>query len=627
MTTRPSSASAASASASASRGPGAGPSETLTNIGLVVVLALFLLAAVLDLAGSLAIHLAGHDVARGDLLAGLVALRHVGDPALAWHGPVGSVGLYWSVTAGVMLVVVGLVAGVLVVIRRAHRDGEDRSTFSVARAGCATRDEVRRAAGPDALLARAGALRPSVLRPGLGDCGVALGSSRGISCWSSVEDSVVILGPPRSGKGLCLVVGMILDAPGAVLTTSTRPDNLAVTINARSSSSRPVAVFDPQGLARGIGSPSNWSLVRGCAEPGVAMVRARALCADASSGTENASFWAEQTVSATRCLLHAAALGGRDARDLYRWSLSASMAREAVAILLRHRGCASGWAEALDAIVSADQRQRDSVWAMVANTFAALADPDVLAAVSPGPGTELVPEELLRRRGTLYLLGTSTGAVGTSGLVSALVEDVVECARRLAAGSPRARLDPPLGLVLDEAANYALPPLASLVADGGGSGITTTVVLQSLAGARHRFGRDAAQAIWDASITKVVLGGGANADDLVDLSRLLGERDVTERSESVHAGDARRSFSYATRQRPVLLPDELRRLPFGTALLLQRSAPPILLTLRPWTTRRDAAELLDGRQAVEQAIESASSDHNAARRRARDEGGTEMRSS
>jgi len=531
VTTRQSVSSSAvsSARSSSSRGPGAGPSETLTNIGLVVVLVLLVLAAVLDLAGSLAIHLAGHDVARGDLLAGLVALRHVGDPVIAWHGPVGPVGLYWSVTAGVVL-----------------------------------------------------------------------GSSRGISCWSSVEDSVVILGPPRSGKGLCLVVGMILDAPGAVLTTSTRPDNLAVTIDARSSSSRPVAVFDPQGLARGIGSPSNWSLVRGCAEPGVAMVRARALCADASTGTENASFWSEQTVSATRCLLHAAALGGRDACDLYRWSLSASMAREAVAILLRCPGGAPGWAEALDAIVSADQRQRDSVWAMVANTFAPLGDPDVLRAVSPARGEEFDPLAFLAMRGTLYLLGTASGASATATIVAALIEDILEAARRLAARSPGQRLDPPLALLLDEAANYPLPSLPSLMSEGGGSGITTLTVLQSLAQARDRFGTEPAGAIWDSAIVKIVLGGSANADDLADISRLVGDEEVTEWSETIGGAGTTSSHSSQVRTRAILEPSAIRRLGIGTALLLLRSAPPVLLELSPWTARRDADELHAARAGFEE---------------------------
>ena len=60
--------------------------------------------------------------------------------------------------------------------------------------------------------------------------------------------------------------------------------------------------------------------------------------------------------------------------DLYRWSLSAVQAREAAMILASHPGAATAWHQALDAIISSDSRQRDSVWAMVTIAFNALAD-------------------------------------------------------------------------------------------------------------------------------------------------------------------------------------------------------------------------------------------------------------
>jgi hypothetical protein len=88
--------------------------------------------------------------------------------------------------------------------------------------------------GARVLLARASRLRPSLDRPRAGDVGFRLGRSRGVDCWASVEDSMLLLGPPRSGKGQSVVIPMILESPGPVVTTSTRPDNLAVTLAARS---------------------------------------------------------------------------------------------------------------------------------------------------------------------------------------------------------------------------------------------------------------------------------------------------------------------------------------------------------------------------------------------------------
>jgi type IV secretion system protein VirD4 len=241
---------------------------------------------------------------------------------------------------------------------------------------------------------------------------------------------------------------------------------------------------------------------------------------------------------------------------------------------------------------------------MVANAFAALADPRVLAAVSPDPDQRFDPTTFLRKRGTLYLLGTASGASATATLVAAFVEDIVEVARQLAATSTGARLDPPLGLILDEAANYPLPSLGALMSEGGGTGITTITVLQSLAQARDRWGRETAGAIWDSAIAKLVLPGSSNADDLDDISRLLGDRSVVEHTETSQAG-RRKSTSTAKQQRPILDPAAIRALKPGHALLLLRSAKPIIVTLQPWTARPDAKAIRADRAATETTVRAA----------------------
>jgi type IV secretion system protein VirD4 len=572
-----------------------------TDTVLVALLGAAGLAGVLYAGAACSAWLARHRVPPARLLASFVAFAHLGDPSVAWRAPVGPAVLYWPVTA-LALVVAGFITyGGWRLWRSAGTPTRSLDPSHVD--GLATREEVRRSAGSKALLARSATLRPSIRRPGPGDVGYRLGTTRRVGCWASVEDSIMVLGPPRSGKGMNLVIPMLLDAPGAVVTTSTRPDNLAVTIAARAGRG-PVMVFDPQRLAH---TPNvaqlRWSLVRGCEDPQTAMIRAEALVGDgAKSGVENASFWRTQALSVTRCMLHAAALDGRPPADLYRWSHAAGAAKEATTILAGHPGATPGWDRALDAVISADQRTRDSTWAMVANTFAPLADPAVLAAVTPKDGHEFDPLAFLAMRGSVYLLGTATGASATATLIAALIEDLIAAARRLAARSPGQRLDPPLALILDEAANYPLPSLPALMSEGGGSGITTVAVLQSLAQARDRWGREAGGAIWDSAIAKIILGGSANADDLGDISRLIGEREVIEWSETRTGGAGGRSVSSVTRHRPILEPSELRRLPIGTGLLLLRSAPPIMMRLQPWTTRPDATELTGARQAWERQM-------------------------
>jgi type IV secretory pathway TraG/TraD family ATPase VirD4 len=147
--------------------------------------------------------------------------------------------------------------------------------------------------------------------------------------WISAEDSAVVLGPPRRGKGLHLIIPAILDSPGAVVTTSTRPDNVTATLTARQRIG-PVSVFDPQGLVPRLPSATTWSPIRGCADPQVAMVRARALAAGTGKGVDGGDFWQAQTESVLRGFLHAAAVDGMTVADLYRWSLTPSTAPDAV---------------------------------------------------------------------------------------------------------------------------------------------------------------------------------------------------------------------------------------------------------------------------------------------------------
>ena len=288
-------------------------------------------------------------------------------------------------------------------------------------AGIATRHEVAQVASEKALLKRASTLRPSLNDPTPGEVGYRLGTSKGQGVWASVEDSILLIGPPRSGKGLHIVIPAILDAPGPVVTTSTRPDNLTATLRARQRRG-PVAVFDPQHLAEGLPAGMRWSPVRGCEDPLTAMIRATGLASAtglSAGGVESGGFWEGKTRTALQSLLHAAALDSRKPADLFRWTLDPAAAAEAVAILTNHPQAAAGWADSLGAMIDADPKTRDSIWQGVALALGALADPRVLDAVTPREGeTPFDPETFLRESGTLYLLATGAGAGASAALVA-----------------------------------------------------------------------------------------------------------------------------------------------------------------------------------------------------------------
>lgn len=571
--------------AGAGREPGSrvAPSGSLTDVAFGALAALVGAAGVLWVGAAAAAVVTGRAAPATGLAGALALVREPSDPSAAWGTPMPGPVAYWAVT-GVVIAAAAAVA--IALVRWSRGDARRRRADPRNLPGTATRGEVLEAAGPRTVTRRVRHARPSLPHPRPREVGYLLGRSHGAQAWASVEDSILVVGPPRSGKGLHVVIPMLFDAPGAVVTTSTRPDNLAVTYAARRELG-PVAVFDPQGLAAGVPDGLRWSPVRGCDVPQIAMIRARGLAAGTgiSRGTDGGDFWQAQTETVLRALLHAAALDGRAARDLYRWSLDPAAATEAITILGRP-SAAPGWDNALEQAANSDPRTRDSIWLGVRQALSALADPRVLDAVSPREGEEFDPAAFLRDRGTLYVLGTASGAGAAAPIVAALVEDMVETARRIAAASPGARLDPPLLLALDEIGNLApLPSLPALMSEGGGSGVTTLAVLQSLSQARDKWGEQQAGTLWDAAIAKVILGGGSNARDLTDLATLIGDRDeeLTSVSRDHYGG---RSTSSSVRRVPVMDTSRLRTLPFGTGVLLLRTAPPVVLDLVPWPKGR-----------------------------------------
>lgn len=575
--------------------------DELTNLILIAVGGLLGVAFILRLAGSVAAFLTGTPQPTAGAAGGVAVFFNPGDPG----GQLGADGLnpfvYWVVAVLMLgaLVAAGFWAWGLLrrTMRQAAQDPHRQE-------GTATRHEISQTASTKALMHRADTLRPTLDSPVPGDIGYRLGTAHRHEVWASVEDSILLVGAPRSGKGLFLVIPAILDAPGAVVTTSTRPDNVTACLSARKRIG-PVAVFDPQHLAEGLPAGLRWSPIRGCESPQTAMIRAAGLASAtglSAGGVEGGDFWEGKTRAALQALLHAAALDRRTPTELFRWTLDPTSAADAVAILTNHPDAATGWADSLASMIDADPRTRDSIWQGVSLSLAALADPRVLDAVSPGEGEEFDPEAFIRQRGTLFLLATGAGAGNSAALVAALVEDLVETARRLAARSAGARLDPPMLLALDEIGNLApLPSLPTLMAEGGGTGITTLAVLQSLAQARDKWSEHQAGAIWDASIVKIILGGASNSRDLQDLSTLIGERD--ELTDSTTVGDyGSRSNQRSVRRVAILPPDRIRTLPFGTAVTLLRSAPPIITDLRAWPNRPDGAQLKADRAEVERLL-------------------------
>lgn len=168
-------------------------------------------------------------------------------------------------------------------------------------------------------------------------------------------------------------------------------------------------------------------------------------------------------------------------------------------------------------------------------------------------------------------------------------------------------MDPPVLFLLDECANVApIPSLPALLADGRGQNLTVIPIFQALAQVRSRYGDDDASTVFSASQIKLILGGTDDADDCRDLSELIGERDdwFTTTSGSAHAFaiDSNASTSTSLRKVPILPPDAIRAIPFGSAVMLLSQADPLPLRMRRWTDRNDGRRIAHQQADLEAAL-------------------------
>ncbi|MFN2496479.1 MAG: type IV secretory system conjugative DNA transfer family protein, partial [Pseudonocardiaceae bacterium] len=373
--------------------------------------------------------------------------------------------------------------------------------------------------------------KASVVRPSLGDLtrrerlrvpttavGVPLCRVGTLRVWASVEDVVCLFGGPRAGKTGWLA-GRVIDAPGAVLVTSTRTDLYELTAGLRARKG-PVFVFNAVGLGD-LPSTITFDPLTGCADPVTAAERATDLLAAGETGiTGDRAFWDAQARRVLAVLLHAAALGGASMRSVLGWVADPEESYREVTGLLRGSPEPTYAADAAQ-FLTTNERTRTSITSTIMPALGWLTSPAASAAA-----TGTVPfnvAQLLRSNATAYLLGAEE--TQAAPLVCALTGYIARQARRLAAREASGRLDPPLTLALDEAALVSPVPLEQWTADMGGRGVSIIPAFQSRAQLIARFGPTGAAIILNNSAAIMVFGGTKDRDDLDYWSTLAGLRD------------------------------------------------------------------------------------------------------
>ena len=453
--------------------------------------------------------------------------------------------------------------------------------------------------------------------------GFCLGSYRNVPVWMSVEDTLLIMGPPRSGKGTNFVIPLLHAAPGALVTTSVCPDNVKLAMRQRERMGSKAHVFDPAALVSGIGSSVRWDPLVGCDSDEVVRRRVAAMMtADTFSGTKSGDYWASASQMIIGSLMHAAALPGegrrKSMRDVWRWLSDPNAAREAVQILEAHPAAAPGWGAALSALLSAPPEARANKWDAAVTSVNYLSYGRVQEMLCPEPGEGFNPWTFLEARESLFLLGTVSGDTTMNRLAVMLFDEISNTALELAAIAPGERLSPPAWFVLDEAANFAIPNLPKILSYFSGSGLVLVPIFQDISQARSAYGADDADAIMANCLVKVFLPGRTKARDLEEIEKLIGQHKVTQASRSLTSGETRTSMQYSIHDESIITAAQIGGMRRGWATVLFREIA-LVMKLKPYTEQSWAKDLYADRAAVNRDVVEVKHAEIARRRSAYDQ--------
>jgi type IV secretion system protein VirD4 len=518
---------------------------------------------------------------------------HMGDPRAAWlpeqryqlPGPV----LYWLST------VVAAVAGI----------GVAYVAWKVFRDPTESLDQRRRAGvSAQGRLAKPMELRPLLIRrpvPGrfvLGRVGRRLIATEAVGFIkrrrrsSSGPGAVMPVGPSRSGKTTNIINGVFEWRHPAILV-SLKNDFLDATGNWRGSLGE-VKVFDPSGVTGR--ESATWSPLRSAKTVSGAVRAARQIAEAAprrDSSGEGGDFWLQMAESLIAAFLIVAANAkDRTFADVVGWVVGTDMPIDEnvgqVQPLMRalkgdgdpERKAAGEFASlVLEGLWRNDHRSVSGVYATARTMVWPWIDPLVAKATS---SCTIDLDWLLEKNNTLYVCIPLNDQHRLRPVLGGMLNDLVGQAfeRFIQTGKP---LDPPLLLVIDEAATLRPDQLPSWASTLSGIGVQLVTAWQSVGQIEAAYGKQS-QAILTNHLTKLFFAGMSDAAGLEYLSRLLGEEHVPSRlsSQSGYVDGDRQSVTGV----PLVPPAALRQMRPGDALLVHGTLPPAHVRIKPWYRRR-----------------------------------------
>lgn len=396
--------------------------------------------------------------------------------------------------------------------------------------------------------------------------------------------SLLVFGPTESGKTSGLAIPAILEWPGPVVATSTKGDLVDDTIAWRSQLGE-VHIFDPAQTTRH--QASGWSPLatagtwKGARRAGWDLAMAGKAAVGGSMSL--ADFWFNSAAKSLAPYLLAAARSGSSMADVARW-IDGEERDEVLRIL---RPLTPDAVLAVEATFRREERARSSLFQVMQQILGAYFDPDIAESATR---SDINPAELLNGSpSTLYVTSPYLDQERLRPLFSTIIRQVIASAYEQVAATGRP-LDPPLLLVLDEAANIApVEDLATVASTAAAMGVQLVTVFQDLAQVKVRYG-DAVGTVVNNHRATLFLPGIKDLATLELASGLIGEHEIDRASVTV-AADGRRSNTTAGQWRQLLPGAGARTMADGTAVLVYGNLPPVRLRLRLWFRSRRLRKL------------------------------------
>ncbi len=402
--------------------------------------------------------------------------------------------------------------------------------------------------------------------------------------------SLLVFGPTLSFKTRGIVIPTIRRWRGPVIATSVKPDILRATLQDRQQRGR-TWLLDPFAAS---GLPGiRWSPLVGAHTWADALDMAFWLtqAASVSHSVQNAEFWETLARALLAPMLYTAA-NTPDASmlDVVAWTNDFALAEQVLLVLdtIQAHDPTNPDPQlarsALLASLQAEQRRKDSIF----GTAQVLLDVYKYPAVADtARGCDIDRDQFLHGTdhhgqptdNTVIVFAPEHRQAQLRPLFEAFLSWLIRGAEDHHAhtGQP---LDPPLLLMLDEAANIApLRRLDTYASTLASQGVQLVAVFQDLAQVRRCYGNQA-NTILTNFLTKILMAGTTDRELLDLLTHLLGKQQTPEHS-TTHSPDGSRTTTHTTRHHDLAPTHTLVQQPPGHALALLSHRPPVRVRVRP----------------------------------------------